>query len=277
MQKETSSYQVFKKHSTTFFNASLYFPDTIKKDIFTLYHFVRTIDNFIDQVPQDSKGFFEFKKNYHEALAGNFNHCPIINGFIELSIKYNFEQSWTDLFFSSMEQDLSKTSYSTIDDVKTYMDGSAASIGLMMSQIMELPEESHQYARKFSYALQYINFIRDINEDSQLGRVYLPESELHKYGLSSITLAEAYQKPKAFSHFINAQVRQYFRWQHEGKKGFKYFPKKTLVPIKTALDLSNWTAKYIAKNPFAVFNKKVKPSKFRIYKTILLNKCYYLI
>ncbi len=73
-----------------------------------------------------------------------------------------------------MEHDLSESSCETLEDVLTYIYGSAEVIGLFMARIMDLDEASFPYAAMLGRAMQYINFIRDIAEDNELGRRYLP-------------------------------------------------------------------------------------------------------
>ena len=56
----TVHYETFRNGSTTYFNSSRFFPETVRRDVFALYGFVRVADNFVDSVPQDADGFYEF-------------------------------------------------------------------------------------------------------------------------------------------------------------------------------------------------------------------------
>ena len=122
--------------------------------------------------------------------------------------------------------------------------------------------------------MQYINFIRDIAEDNELGRQYFPVSELQKYGLPSTKMADAYRHPAAFREFIEAQLAYYTEWQAEASKGFKYIPHSQRIALRTAVDMYNWTAHTIAKNPFIVFDKKIKPSKSRVVARALVRSIH---
>ena len=90
---------------------------------------------------------------------------------VELMNKYQFEPQWIEAFLDAMEADLHKKTYHTIDELLAYIYGSAEVVGLMMAQIMNLPESSWEAAKAQRKAMQLINFIRDIAEDNQLGRV----------------------------------------------------------------------------------------------------------
>lgn len=122
MSLEQIHYSTFKQGSTTYFNSSLFFPPALRRDVFVLYGFVRVADNYVDNVPQYSEGFYKFKQSYQRAWKGSPVGDPIIDTFVDLARAKGFDPAWTEAFLHSM---------------------------------------------------QYINFIRDIEEDRILGRRYL--------------------------------------------------------------------------------------------------------
>ena len=117
--------------------------------------------------------------------------------------------------------------------------------------------------------MQWINFIRDINEDLSLKRSYFPDEDLKRFGLSNLTLSTAQENSKAFHNFIRFQLKRYNTWQREAEKGFKDIPKRLRIPLETAADNFNWTARKIANNPYVIYEKKVKPSKTRVVSSAL--------
>jgi phytoene synthase len=108
--------------------------------------------------------------------------------------------------------------------------------------------------------MQYINFIRDIQEDQALGRQYLPMRDLYKCGLESLERSHITGREKQFSKFIRKQLAFYESWQRIAEQGFAYIPKRYFIPIKTASDMYKWTAEQIKRDPKIVYEKKVKPS-----------------
>ena len=121
--------------------------------------------------------------------------------------------------------------------------------------------------------MQYINFIRDIDEDRGLGRRYLPlaGSPLADTPPASLDPGYARAHPEEFGAFVRHHLGYYERWQREAEKGFRYIPRRCRIPIKTASDMYNWTARRIAADPMVVFERKVKPSRGRILARILRN------
>jgi len=264
-------FSIFREGSKTYFYSSLFFPTYLKKDVFSLYGFVRKADNYVDSIPQDVTGFYEFKEKYYSAINGKKINDLVINSFVNLADKKNFNPEWTDAFLNSMEYDIKKSSYETIDETIDYMYGSAEVIGLYMAKIMDLPDEALYHARHLGRSMQYINFIRDIAEDLTLGRIYMPGNEMKKHGITKLDYSYVTKFPKNFINFIHSQLSYYCKWQKIAEEGYKYIPKRYLIPIKTASEMYNWTAYQIYRNPYVVYAKKVKPMIKQIITTILLN------
>jgi phytoene synthase len=268
MKRDDPHYRAFRQGSTTYFNSSLFFPPDVRREVFHLYGFVRIADNFVDEIPQDPEGFYRFRVNYERALAGTPADDPIIDRFVELQERRNFDPAWTEAFLDSMEADLTKREYDTLDEILWYIYGSAEVIGFFMSRILGLPEEALEAAAMQGRAMQYINFIRDIKEDLELGRRYLP---LVGTGLPTLDEEYVMAHPQEFLEFHRRQISLYRGWQREAEKGYRYIPKRYRVPIRTAAEMYLWTARQIEKDPLVVYRKKVKPKRLRIVAQVLKN------
>jgi phytoene synthase len=264
-------FSIFRKGSRTYFYSSIFFPMHIRREVFILYGFVRKTDNFVDVMPQDREGFYEFKKKYYEAKAGKETGDIVVDSFVRLAQVKGFDDAWIEAFFYSMELDLNKTRYETLEEVLDYIYGSAEVIGLMMAKIIGLPEESFEQAKYLGRAMQYINFIRDISEDLELGRVYFPQTDLRNHGLENLSFNHVKQHPEQFQQFIKTQLDRYCRWQEQAEAGYRFIPKRYLISIKTASEMYHWTAEQIAHHPFIVYEMKVKPMVSKIVLTVLSN------
>lgn len=264
-------FSIFQKGSRTYFYSSLFFPTKIRQDVFTLYAFVRKADNYVDSIPQDTKGFYNFKQKYYRTMKGYTTDDIVIQSFIKLSREKNFQKSWIDAFFKSMEMDITKKEYKTLDETLEYIYGSAEVIGLMMAKTIGLSEKSFPYAKMLGRAMQYINFIRDIQEDIDLGRIYLPSENYQKFGFKNLSYEVTRKHPKQFQIFIQKQIQNFCNWQNQAEKGYHYIPKKYLISIKTASEMYKWTANQILKNPYIIYQIKVKPLIGQIIKTTLAN------
>jgi len=271
---DAQQYTIFKQGSRTYFYSSLFFPKTMKEEVFNLYSFVRVADDLVDCIPQKVSEFQTFKARYKRAAAGEVTGDVVIDGFIELAAKKRFNPDWVEAFLTSMEMDININCYNTMEELRTYLYGSAEVVGLMMSQIMGLPREAAKSARLLGRAMQYVNFIRDVAEDNELGRIYFPSDELEKYGLNSLEYSYVKRWPGRFSKFIHDQIDQYLIWQKQAEEGFSYIPRRYLIPIKTASEMYRWTASVIRRNPLIVYKLKVKPSVKRLISQLSYNMIF---
>ncbi|MBA3758721.1 phytoene/squalene synthase family protein [Candidatus Saccharibacteria bacterium] len=265
---------IFKRGSTTHYFSSKFFPKAIRTDVFKLYSFVRVADDYVDSVPQNKKEFKilrailenaidepEFDTAYHKTDSLNER---VVKNIIHVAQKYDFEHEWLAAFLDSMQADIDKKIYTSLDGSLWYTYGSAEVIGLMMAKIMGMPDKALEYAALQGRALQWINFIRDIDEDNKLGRCYFPKEDLARFELSDLKAKTAKANPINFKKFISFQLGRYKQWQKEAEKGFEYIPKRLRIPIETAVDNYNWTASQIANSPTVVYEKKIKPTQTKV-------------
>jgi len=263
--------KIFKKGSTTYFYSSFFFPKKTLEEVTALYAFVRIADDYVDAIPQQKEAFYSFKNQFEQSWEGEATGNKVVDDFVELAKKRAFEKKWVDAFFTSMEMDLVKSDYETMEELLVYIHGSAEVIGLMMAKIMQLPDEALQTAQMLGRAMQYINFLRDLDEDLHLNRKYLPKSEWSKNGMNELSKEEAFKDKQAFISFYKTQINQYKQWDDQARKGFAFLPKRFRVPIKTASDMYGWSAKKIDQNPLVVFEKKMKPPKWLVLFTGIKN------
>ncbi|MDE4908843.1 phytoene/squalene synthase family protein [Methanogenium marinum] len=257
-------FQIFRRGSTTYFTSTLFFPQAIREDVFVLYSFVRTADDYVDAVPQQGEEFWAFCDTYRRALAGEPSGDVVIDHFVELMQRIKIKPEWVDGFLDSMGRDLHQNTYETIADLESYLYGSSEVVGMMMARVMSLPEESLPAARALGKSMQFINFIRDIDEDLAMGRTYFPQEDLAVFGLSGLESSVTRNRPDAFSQFIEYQVERYLSWQKQADDGFSFIPPRLRIPVRTASDMYQWTAEKIRRDPFVVYDHKVKPSAGRI-------------
>ena len=264
---QESRLKIFRKGSRTFFYSSLFFPKDVRRDIFTLYSFTRLADDFVDSIPQQPDAFAAFRAQYEEALRGKKVEEEIVQSFADLSRDRRFDEAWVEAFFRAMESDLGTVAYQTVEDLKRYIYGAAEVIGLMSHQLTGVPKDTEPAAQSLGRAFQYINFIRDIQEDLDMHRQYLPIEELEAVGLKDLSEASARERPDAFIRFMRLQFERYRDWQREGEEGLHKLPTRIRVPLLTAAQMYWWTAEQIESDPWIVYRKKVKPGIGRILLT----------
>ncbi len=278
MEKEQ---KIFKKGSTTYYFSSRFFPKKVRDDVYRLYSFVRTADDYVDEEPRQVKKLLALEKSYQNAISDQAFDATahqwddidtrVIKHIVRLQHKYRFEREWVDAFFVSMKMDIDPKPFRTIDESMQYVYGSAEVVGLMMAKILRLPEEAYEAAKSQGRAMQWINFIRDIAEDNKLGRCYFPTTELKKFGLKDLSSETAKANPEKFNKFVQTQINRYKKWQKEANKGIHFIPERLQVPVRTSINMYDWTARKIELNPLIVYEKQVKPRNRRVIRQVIKN------
>jgi phytoene synthase len=118
------------------------------------------------------------------------------------------------LFLSAMEQDLSTDRYSTYEELRGYMRGSAAAVGVMSCALLGLDPDAarSEAAMALGEAMQLTNFLRDIGEDAGRGRIYLPQEDRARFGVreTDILTGRATPEFRALMRFEIARARQLY-------------------------------------------------------------------
>jgi phytoene synthase len=261
-----TAHDVFKEGSQTYYYSSYFYPENVRRDITKLYAFVRKADDYVDQEPADIDGFNAFKADYHAAQPEQ----NIVRSYRGLEEQHSFNEKWTQAFLNAMEQDLHKQRYESMEDLREYMHGSAEVIGLMITRIIGV--DGHDEAAKaLGRGMQYLNFLRDIGEDQELGRQYIPNDVVSKHDLPSIRREDTDDHEEAFADLITEEVRRGISWLDHGRDAFHAIPYRCRVPIRTATDMYEWTGRQLQRRPRRVYDDTVKPSTARILLRGLCN------
>ena len=184
---EDCSKIVTKTYSTSFSMATKMLSNTIRQDIYNIYGFVRLADEIVDSFHDYNKEklFIQFESDLEAALTNKISLNPILNSFQQTYYTYGIEKNMVDAFMKSMRQDLHKTVYSTEEEYKNYIYGSADVVGLMCLKVFvkgnnEKYEALKQTAMALGSAFQKVNFLRDLKADhDELNRTYFPNTDLN--------------------------------------------------------------------------------------------------
>jgi phytoene synthase len=249
----------FYKGSKRYFFSAMGFPPQIREDVTNVYNFCRFVDDSVDEPKNVANSFIEIRSDYEQALKSGTAVIPVISEFVRIKQEKGIKDEWVEALFESMLMDKNGNIYRTLEDTIKYTYGVAEVIGLFMCKVLNLPEEAHKTARYLGRSAQWINFIRDIHEDLQMGRQYFPQSDLKKFNLDNLEYKTVSKQPQDFKEFMDLQFNRFEAWVEMGEKGYKFIPKKYLRPIQYATKLDKWKVREIRKNPYIIYSKKIDP------------------
>ena len=209
-----------EKYSTSFSSAIKLLHTDLREPIYNVYGFVRFADEIVDTFHQYNKErlLAEFKTETYAAIKRGISLNPILHSFQLTVNKYQISPDLIESFFSSMEMDLSNTTYNS-DGYKDYIYGSAEVVGLMCLYVFcegrkDIYEQLKPSAQSLGAAFQKVNFLRDVKADyEQLNRTYFPEVDFTNFTPSMKRQIEAdiaRDFTDAFKGIINLPVKARF-------------------------------------------------------------------
>lgn len=187
----TRSRRLNARHGRTYFLATRLLPPARRPAVHALYGFARCADDIVDDLGdaattgERAAALRALETRLDAALAGAPVREPVVRALAHTAAEFAIPPVLFTDFLASMRSDLEVTEYATYDELRAYMHGSAAVIGLQMLPVLGtvVPrEEAAPHAAALGVAFQLTNFVRDVGEDLDRGRVYLPADLLAAHG-----------------------------------------------------------------------------------------------
>jgi 15-cis-phytoene synthase len=184
------------RHGRTYFLATRLLPADRRPAVHALYGFARLADEIVDApgVDQPTRALDCLEQRTTDALAGDPDGHPVLVALADTVRRYRIRPELFTEFLRSMRMDLTVTDYATFADLAGYMHGSAGVIGLQLLPVLGTvgpAAEAEPAAAALGEAFQLTNFLRDVGEDLDRGRVYLPADELAAFGVDRERLEHA--------------------------------------------------------------------------------------
>ena len=177
------------RHGRSYYLATRLLPAASRPSVHALYGFARAADEVVDAAsPLALEEKHALLDRYEQAVRTgdpSLDVAPAVHDTIE---RHAIPFATVEQFLTSMRADLTVTSYATYDDLLAYSHGSAAVVGLQLTHVFGtvVPIElASPYAIELGLAMQVTNVLRDVGEDLARGRVYLPQEDLDRFGVTA--------------------------------------------------------------------------------------------
>ncbi len=185
--------ELTKQYGTTYYWGARLLPPAQRRDVFTVYALCRLADDIVDEpervdlaVPQEgtpAERLQAFRATFFKALEAGSDE-PVMAAIVDSIRRRGTDPECFERFFAAMASDLERDTWETWEELRDgYMEGSAAVIGEMMLPVLQpYSAAAKEPARALGIAFQLTNFLRDVAEDLDRGRVYLPQADLRRHG-----------------------------------------------------------------------------------------------
>jgi isopentenyl-diphosphate delta-isomerase type 1 len=179
--------EVTRRHGTTYYWGARLLPVESRRHVHAVYTLARLADDIVDLAgpdpgPEVGLALDAFEQSFWDALAAGTSADPVMAAVATTVRECGIPDECFARFFKAMRTDLTKRTYETWADLLDYMDGSAAVIGEMMLPVLRPGTDAVAPARALGLAFQLTNFLRDVGEDLDRGRVYVPQEDLRRFG-----------------------------------------------------------------------------------------------
>jgi phytoene synthase len=178
--------EVTRREAKNFYYAFLLLPRTQRRAMYALYAFCRVADDIVDEPGEEvakRAGLAELRARLVACWDGR-PEGPMFTALADARERFGLDARHLVDVVDGCEMDLDVARYETWDDLCIYLDRVATAVGRATMQVLGLdPERLAAYALAGGRSVQLTNIVRDVREDAERGRVYLPMEELRAAGV----------------------------------------------------------------------------------------------
>lgn len=180
--------RITRREARNFYFAFLTLPHEQRLGIYALYAFFRRADDIAD-----GPGTLEEKQAALAALRAGLpspGDDPVLSALAWAKEKFSIPEEFLQAVIDGVGMDLTKARYRTFEELKDYCWHVAAAVGLTVLRVLGAPPEADQPGERFGIGMQLVNILRDVKEDLERGRIYLPQEDLLRFRVSEEDLAQ---------------------------------------------------------------------------------------
>lgn len=218
-----------RKRAQNFYYAFLTLPKEARQSICALYSYARRLDDIADdEAPtDDKKNKLDIIRKQFQMSMENEPVSLVFSALKNTIYRYDIPIHLLDDLWRGVTQDLTVTRYETFDDLKKYCYLVASAVGLASLRIFGYTDSrAEEAAFKMGIAMQLTNILRDISEDGERGRIYLPQEDLRRFSVEEKELLSG-DASQDVIRLISFQIDRAESYYNEATKLFSYLPRRS--------------------------------------------------
>ncbi len=265
--------ELHRRHGRTYYLATQLLPAWKRPHVHALYGFTRYADEIVDgtdvvPVAERAWQLDELSNRFLAGLAGEPVDDPLLPAVLHTVETFGLDPNDFASFLKSMAMDLEVSRYGDYPELLAYMEGSSAVIGTMMLPILDPvdPARAREPARQLGLAFQLTNFIRDVAEDLNRGRIYLPREDMERFGVTCTDLqkaAELRTAGPAIRALIAHEVRRARAHYAAAAPGIPILAPRSQACIRAAYHLYSGILDEVERARCDVFTRRAVVPKWR--------------
>ncbi len=247
------------QHYENFPVASFLLPASVRKHIYPIYAFARHADDLADE-KQDKAALLDWRKKLHNSVNGHASH-PVFIALSNTIQRFELPVALFDDLIKAFLQDLEKTQYRDLPELRQYCNYSANPVGRLILLLHGYRDDKlFQYSDDICTALQLTNFWQDVMIDIGKDRVYIPESCLARYGFSRDTIRNK-RFDEEFGAMMSELVDETERLFERGRSLLSHINKRLKWELKLTIMGGESILNKIKANDYDVLHFRPKLSK----------------
>lgn len=256
--------RILAEGSKSFHAASKLLPRRIRKPVTVLYAYCRIADDAVDRATDPKAALSMLHRRLDNLYEGHPADHPLDRAFFETVTEYQIPKSIVAAMLEGFQWDNEGRQYDTIEDTMDYCARVASTVGVMMTLIMgERSPEVLARACDLGLAMQLVNICRDVGEDADMGRIYLPTDRLAEAGIDR----HAFLAHPVFTPALGRVVRRTLETAKTrfalADVGIAALPKDARLAIRAASLIYADIGRVIRKNDFDSVSTRAHTSKLR--------------
>ena len=222
------------QNSKSFWLATLFLPKAVASDAAVLYRFCRMVDDIADeaQCPADARRHLT---RIQDSCETGESDCPAVLSFLRTAERRSIPVETAISLIDGVLSDLDTVRLRSENELLRYAYRVAGVVGHMMCGVLRVQnQKAISYAVDLGLAMQLTNICRDVQEDADLGRVYVPEDLLRKYAVTSEQFLALDVSPDIMRRIINELLDLADTLYARALNGMKYIPFRSRIGILIA-------------------------------------------
>jgi 15-cis-phytoene synthase len=240
-------------------------PPARKRDMIHFYAFCRVVDDLADDEhePVEKKRAALAQWRHAVLHGGEGVHDEVMRETVALPERYGFPVAHLAEIIDGVACDLDRNRYATFEDLQGYCYKVASVVGLASMKIFGAQQEqTKEYAVALGYALQLTNIIRDVGEDAGIGRIYIPQEDLQRFGVDESDLLTGRSSP-AFIRMMDFQYERAERFYQSAAAALPAADKPFMIAARMMGAVYHQILLKLRTERYPVFEKRMKLGKLR--------------
>ncbi len=261
--KGSKEKQITKKSKSSFYLAFSILPKEKREAIYTLYSFCRQTDDIADNSsPLKNKQLQldTWERDLQRQFSGEAQ--TRFQKLWSTAQKFRIPYEYFLELVKGVRMDLLNSRFQNFEELKTYCYRVASIVGLMSIQIFGYRDERVQdYAVNLGIALQLTNIIRDVGVDAEMGRVYLPQEDMERFGVSERDILEK-RNTLSFKQLMHYEYERAKFFYRRASELLPRSERRNMIPSQIMKNIYFYLLNSIAKNQFNVLQQKIEIPSF---------------